>query len=471
MPAPVFTWRAFLFRYGSLLCYGSREGGLVRRRAIAGLWLLLTSLCGAGVASAFTTFESGSVRPLAISPDGSRLFACNTPDDTLEIFTIGAGGTLTRSGMVTVGLEPVAVAARSDNEVWVVNHLSDSVSIVDVTPGQAPRVVRTLLVGDEPRDIVFAGPGRGRAFVTTARRGQNLPPTLPANLTTPGEERALVWVFDASALGSSLEGTPLTIVELFTDTPRALAVSPDGATVYAAGFHTGNQTTSVTEGVVCDGGAVAPPCFINGVLAPGGLPAPNDDANGVPQKETGLIVKFNGADWVDTLGRSWNDFVKFNLPDKDVFAIDATASPPVQTAFVQHVGTVLFNMVVNPVSGRLYVSNTDANNAVRFEGPGSRSTSVRGHLAESRITVVDGGTATAHHLNKLIDYGVPVGPTSVRDTSLATPLEMVVSSDGTTLYLAAFGSSKVGAFSTTELEADTFTQDPAQQITVSGGGP
>ena len=33
---------------------------------------------------------------------------------------------------VPVGLEPVAVAARTDSEVWVVNHLSDSVSIVDV---------------------------------------------------------------------------------------------------------------------------------------------------------------------------------------------------------------------------------------------------------------------------------------------------------------------------------------------------
>ena len=43
-------------------------------------------------------------------------------------------------------------------EIWVVNHLSDSVSIVDIgtTP---PRVTRTLLVGDEPRDIVFAGAG------------------------------------------------------------------------------------------------------------------------------------------------------------------------------------------------------------------------------------------------------------------------------------------------------------------------
>src|SRR5437867_9966207 len=85
------------------------------------------------------------------------------------------------------------------------------------------RSVRTLLVGDEPRDIVFAGPGRRRAFITTAHRGQNIP--FDPQVTVPGVGRADVWVFDAEALGNSLGGTPLTIVTLFTDTPRALAVT------------------------------------------------------------------------------------------------------------------------------------------------------------------------------------------------------------------------------------------------------
>jgi hypothetical protein len=62
------------------------------------------------------------------------------------------------------------VAARSNSEAWVGStHLSDSVSIVDLTL-TPPRVTRTLLVGDEPRDIVFAGSGGNRAFVTTALR-------------------------------------------------------------------------------------------------------------------------------------------------------------------------------------------------------------------------------------------------------------------------------------------------------------
>src|SRR5882672_4423527 len=36
--------------------------------------------------SSFALFESGQVRPLAISPDRHHLFAVNTPDNRLEIF-------------------------------------------------------------------------------------------------------------------------------------------------------------------------------------------------------------------------------------------------------------------------------------------------------------------------------------------------------------------------------------------------
>ena len=110
--------------------------------------LLLALVVAAPAVADFVTFESGQVRPLALSADGSRLFTVNTPDTRLEIFDVTAAG-LTHRAAVSVGLEPVAVAVRSASEVWVVNHLSDSVSIVDVA-ADPPRVVRTLLVGDEP---------------------------------------------------------------------------------------------------------------------------------------------------------------------------------------------------------------------------------------------------------------------------------------------------------------------------------
>src|SRR4051794_1062059 len=99
----------------------------------------------------YTLFEALQTRPLALSPSGKFLFALNTPDGRLEIFRVKKHG-LDAVASVPVGLEPVSLAARSEDEVWVVNHLSDSVSIVDVSKPQDAQVVRTLLVGDEPRD-------------------------------------------------------------------------------------------------------------------------------------------------------------------------------------------------------------------------------------------------------------------------------------------------------------------------------
>lgn len=439
--------------------------------AICVCFFSTTSLVQAG---SYTLFESGSVRPLAMSPDGSHLVAVNTPDNRLEIFQIKADG-LTLIESVPVGMEPVAVAVRNNSEVWVVNHLSDSISVVDVSSTPA-RVSRTLLVGDEPRDIVFAGSGGNRAFITTAHRGQNS--IITPQFFTPGVPRADVWVFDAASSSTS----PLTVISLFTDTPRALAVSPDGATVYAAGFFTGNKTTVVNEGSVCDGGAVAPACQPNlsfSLFAPGGLPAPNINvAESVFQPEVGLIVKHDGANWVDELNRSWNDIVRLNLPDKDVFAINANANPPVESGFSSGVGTVLFNMIANPQSGKIYVTNTEANNAVRFEGsrpasptPGHDISTVQGNIHKARITVIDGTNVLPRHLNKHINYTQHPSSAGTADKSLATPTEMAITADGSTLYVAAFGSSKVGVFDTQKLEDDSFVPDAANHINVSGGGP
>ncbi|MEO8604463.1 MAG: SMP-30/gluconolactonase/LRE family protein [bacterium] len=451
--------------------------------------LLVTALALPALAQpSFITFESGPVRPLALSPDGTTLYAVNTPDNTLEIFDVVPSGLSHRSS-VPVGMEPVAVAVRNSGEVWVVNYLSDSISIVDASG--TPRVVRTLLVGDEPSDIVFAGPGGTRAFITTAHRGQNT--AVPrGDFNLPGIGRADVWVFDATNLGLSLGGTPLTVVTLFGDKPRALAVSPDGNTVYAAIFRSGNQTTSIIEPLVCNtsngniaGGTVQPACVVGGQSMPGGSPPPHKNAAGATRPETGLILKFNRDGgvtnrWQDELGRNWNNAVKFSLPDLDVFAINAAGGPPTQTASFAHVGTTLFNMVTNPVSGKLYVSNTDSHNHVRFEGPGvhatgikppSEPTTVRGHLAESRITVISGVNVLPRHLNKHLDYETVPVPMGDKLKSLATPNGMAVSADGSTLYVAAFGSSAVGVFDTAQLENNTFTPDAADHIVLSGGGP
>jgi DNA-binding beta-propeller fold protein YncE len=411
----------------------------------------------------FTAFESGQVRPLALSPDGKRLFAVNTPDNRLEIFKITQWG-LEHENSVPVGLEPVAVAVRSNNEVWVVNHLSDSVSVVAVQ-NVAPHVKRTLSVGDEPRDIVFAGPGGSRAFITAAHRGQNAP--FDPQLTTPSVGRADVWVFDAHDLGNGPGGEPLAIINLFSDTPRALAVDADGSRVYAASFNSGNGTAIVPLGVTPDTGE-----------AGGGIPLPNVNHAGIPEPDMGLIVKFDGEHWVDETGLAWDEQIKFSLPDKDVFVIDADASTPAlvpgSDGFFAGVGTTLFNMIVNPASGKIYVTNTEALNHIRFEGPGQfAETTVRGHVVDNRITVLDQDGVHHRLLNKHLDYSSccePV-PDLVNGLSVSQPLGMAISGDGEVLYTAVLGNDKVVIHYTDELEDDAFYPDEVDQIPVSGGGP
>jgi DNA-binding beta-propeller fold protein YncE len=455
----------------------------ILRSALIVLLGLVPALLIGGIASAqssFVAFESGHVRPIALSPNGLKLFVVNTPDNTLEIFDVGAGG-LSFSAAVPVGMEPVAVAARNNDEVWVVNHLSDSVSIVDLTG--VPSVTRTLLVGDEPRDIVFAGTGGNRAFITTAHRGQHRThPSIsgvfggsnPADprFTTAGIDRADVWVFDATSLGNTIGGTPEDVLTFFSDTPRALAT--DGTTVYVAAHLSGNQTTVVNETQVSNG------------FGGNGVPGPNDNAAGDPAPEVSVIVKKIGGNWIDADGTNRNSAIAFDLPDNDVFAVNANTLAK-GTVF-SSVGTVLFNMAINPSSGKVYVTNTESPNEVLFEGPGNHGGStVQGALSLSRVTILDpsGPSQDVQHLNQHIDYSqlhTDAGANHAAINaqiphSLATPLQPTISSDGDTIYIPAFGSSKIGVFTRLELEDPSFetNYDPvtesADYLSTTGGGP
>jgi len=169
--------------------------GTVLQRPVMQCGSSADTLTADAAPNSLVVFESGPVRPLALSADGQRLYVTNAPANCLEIYSI-EGDTLRLASTVSVGLEPVAVAERNASEVWVVNHLSDSVSVVRLDG--TPRVLRTLQVGDEPRDVVFAGAGRDRVFISSANRGQNRPGFTSASLVTPGIGRADIWVYDAA---------------------------------------------------------------------------------------------------------------------------------------------------------------------------------------------------------------------------------------------------------------------------------
>ena len=365
------------------------------------------------VSGGFTNFETEPVRPLALSPDGRYLYALNTASDRLEIFD-AQGENLRSVGETTVGLRPVALALR-ENHVWVVNHLSDSVSVVDVKDPRRPRVIHTLQVGDEPRGIVVGGPKHDRVFVATARREETL---------TPGIGRSQLWIFDAARP----QAPPQTLI-LFGSKPRALAASMDGRYVYAATYLSGNRTTTVSgEDAVRLGRASQ-------------IHLHNVPYSAIPKQ--GTIARRTAGGWRDDQNRDWSSAIPFDLPDYDVFVIDAGADDPTVVENISNVGTVLFNIAVRPGSDEIWVTNTEAFNFIRHEP------NLRGKFAHNRITRIfpaAGGRrqTEAVDLNPHIDQAVAAGALATRELSLAQPLDLVFRRDGNEAYVAAFGSGKIG---------------------------
>src|SRR3989442_1610319 len=108
--------------------------------------------------------------------------------------------------------------------------------------------------------------------------------------------------------------------------------------------------------------------------------------------------------WRDDAGQDWSMCLPFRLPDHGLFVIDAVT--PKVTGMIDHLGTTLFEVSVNPGNGRIYVPNTEARNNVRFE----MRLGVGGHVVDNRLTIVDPGAGNAtrvvdlnQHIDRLSD--------------------------------------------------------------------
>ena len=336
-----------------------------------------------GVSNTFVNFECSQTNPVRLSPDGTRLFAVDTPDARVSVFNISQPGNPVLIAEIPVGIEPVSVNPRTSDEVWVVNQESDSVSIVSVSKGI---VTDTIQAKDEPMDVVFAG---GLAFVSVSR----------SNLIN-------AYSVQTHALVAS--------IPVFGGNPRALAVSNDGSKVYAAFAISGNATTIVP---VPKAPAPPPPTNIN-------LP---------PAPAQGIIVQATDP--------TWSSFIQFTMPDNDVVEIDV-ASQTV-TRYFSGVGTINLGLAVNPVTGDLYVANTDALNLVRFEP------NLRGHWINNQITRVSvaSGVVTPFDLNPNVDYSQLPNPAAL-STALSQPAGTVFDPSGNFMWIASFGTDRVAKVDT-----------------------
>ncbi len=353
-----------------------------------GLTLLICLLWTASPAraqsSSFVNFESSQCRPIAVSADGQRLFALNTPDNRLAVFSLARPSAPVLLYEIPVGLEPVSVRPRTPDEIWVVNWLSDSVSIVSL---QRRMIVDTLYVKDEPYDVVFTGK---HAFISVAA------------------SRA-VRVFDLQTRRQ------VASLSVFGDEPRSMAVAEDGKTVWVAVHRSGNKTTIVPQDI-----APAQPQPTNKRL-----PKP-------PQ--VGLIVSSE-----DT---TWKAKINVDLPDHDLVEIDAETLK-VRRSY-SGIGTTLFGVARRPGTTEIWVANTEARNLVRFE-PNVRGHIVDNRV--TRVTTGSSPSVTVFDLNPNVNYGVLPNTTAL-GSALAQPTDVAWDPAGSKLFVTAFGTDRIGILDT-----------------------
>jgi len=356
----------------------------------------------------FVNWETPQTHPVEMTPDGTKLLVLDTPAARLLVFSL-TGATPVLSASIPVGLEPTSVRARNNTEAWVVNNISDSVSVVSLT---ALNVTQTLSVGDEPYDVVFAGTPQ-RAFVSVAALNQ-------------------VWRFDPADLAAS----PTTIAITGED-PRAMAT--DGNKVYVAIFESGNKTTVIKTTTVS--------AAIN--------PYPGDP-NPPPNSGTGFSPALNGANPAapaaslivkrmpdnslkDDNNGVWTGAILSNMHDNDVVIIDTGT---LATTFAKSLMNINMAIALRPTGGgnEVTVVGTDATNLIRFE-PNLQSTFVR--VMMGWFDSAAPGAVSTFDINPHLTYAVRSIPQAQRDDSIGDPRGIVWNAGGTTGYVTGMGSNNV----------------------------
>lgn len=344
------------------------------------------------VAVGHPTFVSPHANPIAIS--GDRVFVVNTPADTVDVIDVATQKLVYR---IPVGVDPVSIAIRPDGrEVWVSNHVSDSVSVIDNDQSSPTwlNVIATIqefdskraTSFDEPVGIAFAG--NDKAYVALSSENQ----IAVVDVATRKVTRRL---------------------QIRAQDPRAIKVR-DGK-LYVIPFESNNKTQlSGGSKDKIDGGLVTFDAWEHSIVHNNVL-------------SLGHVV----------------DIVKHpDVPDRDLFVFDTETDKLIET--VDSLGTLLYGLTVDS-QGTVFVAQTDARNDVNGRAGTKKHdlSQLQNRAFLNRITRVPFGSDNNAAATEFIELE-PLPPQHPEPgQALATPFAIEVSDDDSTLVVSAAASEKL----------------------------
>ncbi|NOR20155.1 MAG: hypothetical protein GQ538_08735 [Xanthomonadales bacterium] len=367
-------------------------------RTCALISLLFLAL-GLTLATPFTARANDIGHPNFLSPhsapiaiNGNHLYVVNTPADTVDVIDMSS---LTVIKRVNVGIDPVSIAVRPDGkEVWVSNHVSDSVSVIDSDPASLTyfQIIATIQDLDP---------------VTRATRFDE-----PVGIAFAGNDKAYIALSSENKI-SVVNVATRQIINSLTITaqdPRAIAVHNNR--LYVIPFESNNQTQI--------SGGLLP---LDGVLTTFDAQEHVVDNNNVLSR--GIVV----------------DIVKHpEIPDRDLYVFDTTTDKIIEV--VDTLGSLLYGLTIDS-KGRVFIAQTDARN----DSNGLTGTMDDG-LPEmenraflNQITRLDCGGACA--TPEFIDLEPTPPAHPAPGMALATPFAIQISDDDATLVVSAAGSNKL----------------------------
>ena len=336
------------------------------------------------------TFVSPHFNPIAIH--GDRLFVANTPADTLDVFDSTTGRLIRR---VACGVDPVSVGVRPDGkEVWVSNHVSDSVSVIDNTPDSPTElhVVATIqqfddnlaTMFDEPVGIAFAG--NRKAYVALSSENQI------AVIDVPSRQI-------------------IRRLKIPAQDPRGLVVRNNR--LYVIPFESNNKTQlSGGRGDQIDGDLVTFDAWQHSIVHNNVL-------------SLGHVV----------------DIVKHpDVPDRDLFVFDTATDSLIET--VDSLGTLLYGLTV-AADGTVFVAQTDARNHINGRAGTKQHnlSQLQNRAFLNQLTRVGGNPGQREVVPIDLEPIPPQQPQPGQ--AFATPFAIQLCEDDSTLVVSAAGSNQV----------------------------